>query len=175
MIKYKYFNTIFQIGTTNFQSIKKMSEGKMIIIFFNYILIYKFEKHLITQQMKQQMGISEDLMETKDISMPQRQMDEKKLNEFINIEPVKEKNNNNSENNVIVVSFIKINKESLKINILIDSNEKVSSLIGKYRNKSCDFEKDVKFIYSDKNLESSSLNCSDFGLVNNSIIYFVEN
>jgi hypothetical protein len=61
----------------NFQNIKKISEGKMIILFFNYILIYKFENHfqLLTQQMMPKMGISEDLMETKETSMHQRQKD----------------------------------------------------------------------------------------------------
>ena len=76
-----------------FQNIKTLSEGKMIVIFFNYILIYKFEKHLqiLTQQMKQQMGIYGDKMEKKEVSMPQRQIDEEKLYKFINIEPSKEK------------------------------------------------------------------------------------
>jgi len=61
-IQFKNYDPSILMYSKQFQNIKKISEGKMIVIFFNYILVYKFEKHLqiLTQQMKQQMGIYGD-------------------------------------------------------------------------------------------------------------------
>jgi len=106
-------------------------------------------------------------MEKKEVSMPQRQIDEEKLYKFINIEPSKEKKKE------INVCFIKKNKEIQKFIIQIDSNEKVSSLIQKYRDMSGDFEKEDIFLYNLKLMKSFSLNCSDFGIDDYSIIHVI--
>ena len=76
-------------------------------------------------------------------------------------------------NNFINVFFISsIKGENLKYSFQIGSDEKVSTLIQKYRNKSGDFETNKKYICNAKTL-NPSLNCTEARLSDNSNIFVI--
>ena len=76
-------------------------------------------------------------------------------------------------NNFINVFFIaSIKGENLKYSFQINSDEKVSTLIQKYRNKSGDFETNKKYICNAKTL-NPSLNCTEARLSDNSNIFVI--
>ena len=56
-----------------------------------------------------------------------------------------------------------------QINVQIQADEKVSTLIEKYRNKAGDYEKKKKFIFNAKAL-NPNLTCGEAGLYDNSIV-----
>ena len=60
-----------------------------------------------------------------------------------------------------------------QFNIQIQADEKVSTLIQKYRNKSGDFVIQKKFIFNAKSL-NPSLSCAEAGLSNNSIVQVID-
>ena len=87
---------------------------------------------------------------------------------------VLEKSENSQENNLNIVFQVRgKGDDSLKYNIQVDSNELVSSLIQKYRNKSGDFGEKKKFIYNAKALVPS-LTCAEAGLTNNAIVHVID-
>ena len=56
--------------------------------------------------------------------------------------------------------------------VLCAPNEKVSSIIEKYRMQTGDYDPDKKFIFNAKNLRPS-LTLAEAGLINNSVIFVV--
>ena len=86
--------------------------------------------------------------------------------------------NNNSQNfqdnNLNIVFKVRgQGDDSLQFTIQADINEKVSSLIDKYRSKSGDLGQKKKFIYNAKALHPS-LTCAEAGLSNNAIIQVID-
>ena len=94
----------------------------------------------------------------------------------------KMQNDNNNSNNSQIENSNLVNIlfhvrgsydfSNMQIIIQIDINEKVSTLIQKYRNKTQDFEEKKKFIFNAKEL-NPSLSCEEAGLCNNSIIFVI--
>ena len=161
-----------------FPDVKKISEGKLAVIIsrmdFKYIFFFNFNKHLqlLTQQNQQQIEekqiefITPKQLEEKRIS--QKKVEKEKISTKKNIGPISD---NNSDNNIINVIFLN-GKLDNKISIQINSSEKVSTLIQKYRLKSGDSDIKKKFIYMAKAL-IPSLICKQAGLVNNAIVHVI--
>ena len=119
------------------------------------------------QQQMMQLQLKEHLMAQQ--IMINQQMKYQKMMEIL-----ESNQNNNSQDNFLNITFKIIGKgdDSLQINIQINANEKVSSLIEKYRNKSGDYG-EKKFIFNDKAL-NSFLTCAEAGLSDNSNVQVIE-
>ena len=80
---------------------------------------------------------------------------------------------NNTQINQINVYFRQHNfGERRIISVRCEKNEKVSSLIEKYRNLSGDFDDDRKFIFKAKNLQPN-LTVAEAGITNNENIFII--
>ena len=87
----------------------------------------------------------------------------------------KQNNNNNLQNTDNLNIIFKVTgkgQNALPINIPINSNEKVSTLIEKYRSKTGDLENTKVFIFNAKELRPN-LTCKNSGLYNNSTVFVI--
>ena len=160
-----------------FDDIIKISEGKMLAIFNDNIFIFKYIKCLqsLTPQMHQQIEVKQidQIEQIKELEEKQKKQEKEQIEQ---IEPIQKKEPfipRKDYNNFINVFFIaSIKGENLKFSFQIGSDEKVSTLIQKYRNKSGDLETNKKFIYNAKTL-NPSLNCAEARLSDNSSIFVI--
>ena len=123
------------------------------------------QQQIMQQQMLQQQMMQQQMMQQQ---MMQQQMRNKKMMEIL------EKSENPQENYLNIIFKVRGKRDdSLQYNIQVLSNEMVSSLIQKYRNKSGDFGKKKKFIFNAKALVPS-LTCAESGLSDNSIVQVID-
>ena len=152
----------------------------------------KIQQQMMQQQMMQQQMMQQQMMQRQMMQqqMMQQQLyqqsmmaQQKKMQDILQNQMLsKMQNNNKSSNNsqyensniINIVFNVSGDKDitALQINILIDINEKVSTLIQNYRDKAQDFEKMKKFIFNAKEL-NPSLSCEESGLCNNSVVHVI--
>ena len=157
-----------------FSDIIKISEGKMLAIFNDNIFIFKYIKCLqsLTPQMQQQIEVKQ-IDQIEQIKEKQKKQEKEQIEQIEQIQKKEPFIPRKDYNNFINVFFIaSIKGENLKFSLQIGSDEKVSTLIQKYRNKSGDLETNKNFIYNAKIL-NPSLNCAEARLSDNSSIFVI--